>query len=489
MLLTIENTRKGEDARELGYLLQKHPDRLQSFELAFGQCHIFYPEASKERCRAALLLEIDPVKLVRGSGGKSKGDAPLAQYVNDRPYVASSLMSVALGKVFRSAMNGQCKDMPELAETALPLTIELSAVPVKGGEPFLRGVFEPLGYEVEAERLPLDERFSAWGESRLYQIRLKTEAKLKDVLNHLYVLIPVLDREKHYYVGAEEIEKLLRRSEQWLKGHPLSQVIATRYLRNKKSLATLALERLAENESDKQNGEEGEGEGGTANDATAQNTAVSEKSVGQEEALEKKISLNEVRMDTVVEKLKAIGARRVADLGCGEGKLLSRLVHDFFFQDIVGMDVSIRSLEIAERRLKLDRMPERKAQRLKLLHGSLMYRDTRLTNFDAATCIEVIEHLDVPRLNAFEKVVFGQARPNYVLITTPNREYNKLFESLEEGRFRHSDHRFEWSRAEFQSWSQEICERFGYSVDYFDVGTGDPELGPPTQMGVFSRGD
>lgn len=88
MLLTIENTRKGEDARELGYLLQKHPDRLQSFELAFGQCHIFYPEASKERCRAALLLEIDPVKLVRGSGGKSKGDAPLAQYVNDRPYVA-----------------------------------------------------------------------------------------------------------------------------------------------------------------------------------------------------------------------------------------------------------------------------------------------------------------------------------------------------------------------------------------------------------------
>ncbi|MBI1271098.1 3' terminal RNA ribose 2'-O-methyltransferase Hen1 [bacterium] len=487
MLLTIENTRKGEDARELGYLLQKHPDRLQSFELAFGQCHIFYPEASNERCRAALLLEIDPVKLVRGSGGKSKGDAPLAQYVNDRPYVASSLMSVALGKVFRSAMNGQCKDMPQLAETALPLTIELSAVPVKGGEPFLQAVFEPLGYEVEAERLPLDERFSEWGESRLFQIRLKTDAKLKDVLNHLYVLIPVLDREKHYYVGAEEIEKLLRRGEQWLKDHPLSQVIATRYLRNKKSLAALALERLAESENEKQNGDEGES--GTANDATAQNTAGTEKSVGQEEALEKKLSLNEVRMDTVVERLKDLGVRRVADLGCGEGKLLSRLVHDFFFQEIVGMDVSIRSLEIAERRLKLDRMPERKAQRLKLLHGSLMYRDSRLNNFDAATCIEVIEHLDVPRLNAFEKVVFGQARPSYVLITTPNREYNKLFESLEEGRFRHSDHRFEWSRAEFRSWSKDICQRFGYSVDYFDVGTADPELGPPTQMGVFCRGD
>lgn len=487
MLLTIENTREGEDARELGYLLQKHPDRLQSFELAFGQCHIFYPEATKERCRAALLLEIDPVKLVRGSGGKARGDAPLAQYVNDRPYVASSLMSVALGKVFRSAMNGQCKDMPELAETALPLIIELSAVPVKGGETFLQAVFEPLGYEVEARRLPLDERFSEWGESRLFQIRLKTEAKLKDVLNHLYVLIPVLDREKHYYVGAEEIEKLLRRGEEWLKDHPLSQVIATRYLRNKKSLAALALERLTESENEKQNGDEGEGD--TANDASPQNTADNEKAVGQEEALEKKISLNEVRMDTVVERLKDLGARRVADLGCGEGKLLSRLVHDFYFQEIVGMDVSIRSLEIAERRLKLDRMPERKAQRLKLLHGSLMYRDARLNNFDAATCIEVIEHLDVPRLNAFEKVVFGQARPSYVLITTPNREYNKLFESLEEGRFRHSDHRFEWSRAEFRSWSKDICERFGYSVDYFDVGCADPELGPPTQMGVFCRGD
>lgn len=489
MLLTIENTRKGENARELGYLLQKHPDRLQSFELAFGQCHIFYPEATKERCRAALLLEIDPVKLVRGSGGKARSDAPLAQYVNDRPYVASSLMSVALGKVFRSAMNGQCKDMPELAETALPLTIELSAVPVKGGETFLQAVFEPLGYEVEARRLPLDKRFSEWGESRLFQIKLRTEAKLKDVLNHLYVLIPVLDREKHYYVGAEEIEKLLRRGEEWLKDHPLSQVIATRYLRNKKSLATLALERLAESENEKQTGEEGEGESDTANGANLQNAADSERAVAQEEALEKKISLNEVRMDTVVERLKDLGARRVVDLGCGEGKLLSRLVHDFYFQEIVGMDVSIRSLEIAERRLKLERMPERKAQRLKLLHGSLMYRDTRLNNFDAATCIEVIEHLDVPRLNAFEKVVFGQARPNYVLITTPNREYNKLFESLEEGRFRHSDHRFEWSRAEFRSWSKDICERFGYSVDYCDVGTADPELGPPTQMGVFCRGD
>ena len=181
------------------------------------------------------------------------------------------------------------------------------------------------------------------------------------------------------------------------------------------------------------------------------------------------------------------GAKSVIDPGCGEGKLLKLLLKDKMFERIVGMDVSYRTLEIAQRRLNFDRLPPKQRERIEVIHGSLMYRDDRLAGFDAATVVEVIEHLDAPRLAAFERVVFECAKPRTVSVTTPNVEYNVRFENLPAGKFRHKDHRFEWPRAEFQAWANAVAERFGYAVRFAPVGPVDSEVGLPTQMGVFDR--
>jgi 3' terminal RNA ribose 2'-O-methyltransferase Hen1 len=186
--------------------------------------------------------------------------------------------------------------------------------------------------------------------------------------------------------------------------------------------------------------------------------------------------------------LQASGARSVLDLGCGEGKLLRELIDDQQFERVVGMDVSIRSLEIAKKRLKFDRLPQRQLDRVALVHGSLIYRDKRLSGFDAAAVVEVIEHLDPPRLVALERVLFEFARPKTVVITTPNREYNPLWPSLPAGKFRHPDHRFEWTRPEFDLWARRIADEHGYSVKIVPVGPVDESAGSPTQMGVFERG-
>jgi len=466
MLLTITTTHR--PANDLGYLLHKHPERFQSFGLSFGKAHVYYPEVGAERCTACLLLDVDSVGLVRGKNPDQS--FLLAQYVNDRPYTASSFMSVAISQVFGSALQGRCKDRPELAATAIPLTARIDVLPVRGGERFLRAVFEPLGYEVGAIRFPLDERFPDWGESPYFSVTVGKTTTLAELLTHLYVLIPVFDGRKHYWVGDDEMEKLLAKGEGWLARHPEKEEIARRYLRFQPSLFRMALARLVQEEEPEE---------------TEDDDQPKEKA---EEVLEKPISLNEQRLGAVVAALRASGAKRVLDLGCGAGSLLRELLRDKQFGEIVGLDVSIRTLEAAQRRLKVGRLPTVQANRLKLIHGSLMYRDKRLEGFDAAAVVEVVEHLDPPRLSAFERVLFEFARPRTVVLTTPNREYNVTWETLPAGRFRHPDHRFEWTRQEFQGWAQAVAGRFGYIVRFLPVGPEHSEFGPPTQMAVFSIG-
>ncbi|HAJ64927.1 MAG TPA: 3' terminal RNA ribose 2'-O-methyltransferase Hen1 [Cyanobacteria bacterium UBA8543] len=463
MLLTITTTQT--PATALGYLLHKHPERFQSFELSFGKAHVFYPEASLERCTAALLLDVDPVGLVR----KQRGEGfQLEQYVNDRPYVGSSFLSVAIAKIFGTALAGRCKDQPELAQTPIPLTAKLAVLPCKSGEAFLRRLFEPLGYTVTTQQHALDEQFLDWGNSPYFTVELQATVRLQDLLSHIYVLIPVLDDEKHYWVGDEEVDKLLRHGEGWLAAHPEQQQIAKRYLKRQGRLVRTALAQLVEE--DNPNPDDNQ-----------------EKHQLEEAIVEKPMSLNQQRLEAVLMALKACGAKRVIDLGCGEGRLLKVLLQDKTFEEIVGVDVSYRALEIAQERLHLDWLTEGQRQRIKLIQGSLTYRDNRLNGYDAATVVEVIEHLDPPRLAGFERVLFEFAKPATVVITTPNVEYNVKFENLPAGKLRHKDHRFEWTRDEFKAWANRVAERFHYSVKFLSVGAEDADVGAPTQMGVFSR--
>lgn len=465
MLLTITTTHR--PATDLGYLLHKNPAKLHSFELSFGRAHLFYPEATEERCTAALLLDVDPVGLVRGKGLRGEG-ATLEQYVNDRPYVLSSFTSVAIGRALGTAMTGRSKGRQELAERRIPLSATLHVIACRGGEALLRELFEPLGYRVQAARHALDEKFGEWGEGPYCTVTLEAEVLLRDLLRHLYVLIPVLDAEKHYWVGKDEVEKLLRKGEGWLAGHPHKEAIVKRYLPRQRQLVREALARLAEEDNPDPD-------------------ATQEEHAEEENKIEEPIRLWQQRMGAVVAVLRSSGAKRVLDLGCGEGKLLRELLGEKSIHEIVGMDVSYRSLEIASQRLRLERMPAKQRERLKLIQGSLMYRDSRLAGYDAATVVEVIEHLDPPRLASFERVLFEAARPGTVIVTTPNAEYNVKFGTLPAGQFRHKDHRFEWTRAEFQNWALRISERFGYSARFLSVGEEDAQVGPPTQMGVFSR--
>ncbi len=460
MLLTI--TLERAPATDLGYLLHKHPDRVQDFSLPFGSAHVFYPEATEERCTAGLLLDVDPVGLIR----RGVKFPRLDQYVNDRPYVASSFMSVAISRVFGSALSGKCTARPDLPAERLPFRAKLAVVPCAAGEGLLRRLFEPLGYVVHTINHPLDEVFPEWGESRYFTVELEGQLTLSELLTHLYVLIPVLDAEKHYWVGDDEVEKLLRRGEGWLPGHPERELIVNRYLKYQRSLTSEALARLFADED-------------VDPDLGGQERAA------EEEAVEEPLRLNEQRIGAVVAVLRAAGAKRVLDVGCGSGKLIAALLKDQDFAEIVGVDISHRALEIAQSRLRLDRLAPRQRDRITLFQTALTYRDRRLAGFDAAAAVEVIEHLDVPRLRSFERVLFAEASPGAVVVTTPNREYNVRFEGLPAGRFRHRDHRFEWTRAEFEDWSGEVAGRFGYGVRFLPVGPVDAEVGSPTQMAVF----
>ena len=469
MLLTITTTR--DPASDLGFLLHKHPAKAQAFDVSVGIAHVFYPEATAERCTVALLLEVDPIALVRGRKGPASEAFSLGQYVNGRPYAASSMLAVAMAKVFRTALAGRCDARPGLAASALPLEVRIPSLPCRGSVELLKRFFEPLGWEVEATTSLLDDTFPSWGESRYLDVTLTGTMRLAEALNHIYVLLPVLDDAKHYWVSPDEVDKLIRAGEGWLATHPDRNLITRRYLAHRTELFRTAVSRLAE-----------------VDDATDEqiDNATDAADVLVEPG-DKPVPLAEQRRGTILSVLRAEGARRVLDLGCGDGALLRVLLDDRSFIEIVGSDVSWRALEMATRKLKLDRMSERERSRITLFQSSLTYRDARLEGFDAAVLMEVIEHVDPSRLDALERAVFGHAKPFTVVVTTPNVEHNARFEGMEPGTMRHRDHRFEWTRAEFQAWAERVAHAYSYRVRLVALGTDDPEVGPPTQMAVFSR--
>lgn len=474
MLLTL--TCHAPNAPEIGYLLGKNPASIFEREFSAGKVWVFYPEIADDVITVALVTEIDPVGLVRGPAALTQLD----QYVNDRPYVASSLLSVAINTAFGTALAGRNKERPHLVGERFRWTVKLPAIACDAGEDLMRRIFEPLAYHVTAERLPLDPHFPDWGQADLYSLTLDGMQTTQSVLSHLYVLLPVLDNSKHYYVGAEETEKLLAHGGAWLAAHPERDLIARRYLRYRRRLVESALTRLL------------------AQDASATDGAATED-VGEPaeaaplaESAEPTPGLHEQRLQAVMAAVREVNARTLADLGCGEGRLLSLAMQERSLTRILGMDVSTFALARARRRLHLDTLPETQRQRIEVMQGSLLYRDRRLEGFDAAALVEVIEHLDAPRLSAMERVVFEHARPRRVVITTPNREYNVHWDALGETRMRHGDHRFEWTRAEGRAWADGVAVRYGYRMTHQELGPMDPErpeIGAPSQLLIFDRVD
>jgi 3' terminal RNA ribose 2'-O-methyltransferase Hen1 len=456
VLLTISTTHA--PATDLGFLLHKHPDRLQSFDVSAGVAHVFYPEATSAACTAALLLEIDPIALVRGKQ-RDSNPAELTQYVNDRPYAASSMLAVAMKEAFRTALSGRCAARPDLAATPIPLELRVPSLRCKGGPELARRVFEPLGYTVDATPVPLDP--PEWGDSAYLDVRLTGTLTLRDALSHLYVLLPVLDDAKHYWVSTDEIDKLIRAGGDWLAGHPEKALIARRYLAHRRPLAESALARLAET------GEE-------------LDNAVAADETAEDEVARKPLAVQ--RREAIMSVIGEVKARTVGDFGCGAGALTRELLKSKDIDLVVATDVSARALQLAARRLRLDRVPDTSRpdnSKIRLFQSALTYRDDRLAGLDAAVLMEVIEHVDEERLPALERAVFGFAAPATVVVTTPNAEYNVNYPDLQG--MRHSDHRFEWTRAEFGDWAARVCAGYGYTAGFRDIGEG------ATQMAVFSK--
>lgn len=459
MLLTVTST--ATPATDIGYLLHKHPDRVQTFDLAFGQAVAFYPEATEERCTFALQIDVDPIALAR-----RRTHSSIAGYVNDRPYAAGSMLSTAIARVLGTALNGRCDARPELAEQPSPLEIQIPAVAARplraddGGAGLVERLFAPLGWDVQVSPEPFGP--TEWGESPCLSVTLSGRLRLADALSHLYVLVPVLDGTKHYYSSADEVEKLIAKGEGWLATHPERELITRRYL---------ALREWAD-------------------DALARLAAVDYVPDAGVESSEESVPapLKIQRRDAVLGVLRELGAHAVADVGCGEGFYLKALLDDASFTRILGVDVSARELDRAERRLNLERRSDQQRARISLRQSSVTYRDDALTGFDALLLVEVIEHVEENRLESLEANVFAHAHPRHVIVTTPNGEHNAVY-GIADGEHRHSDHRFEWNRAEFAAWAAGVAERRGYAVQLRTIGAEDPVHGAPTQMAVFTRSE
>jgi len=319
----------------------------------------------------------------------------------------------------------------------------------------------------------VDPTLLGWGESPYWRLRLEGCVRLKEALEHLYVLVPAMDRDKHYFINADEVDKLLAHGGAWLASHPEREWITRRYLKGLRSLTKAAsgrLDELASNNND---------------------TSIAES----HQQLDGAQTLDDMRQVAVVDVLRELKARAIVDLGCGEGRLILALadhldlpqkIQPGWVSTVVGMDACDRPLARARQRVA-DRLAPLVREKITFFRSSLTYLDDRLKGFDAATLVEVIEHQDPWQLSALERAVFGHAKPTHVVVTTPNQEFNQLFPWLPAGQSRHSDHRFEWTRSDFRAWGDRIAATYGYQWTWRPVGISHPELGPPTQMGVFSR--
>lgn len=481
MLIALEVVRTEADdaqlnspATDLGYLLHKHPDRVQSFATTQGEATVFYPVADADKCRAVLRVD--------GTDARVDSHTDIDRHVNTIPYAASTRLVVALGKVFGDALAGRCTARPELVDHVWDVSVLIPSVPVRGTlTP--ADVFEPLGWSVTARAEPLTP--TEWGDSDFVTLTLSGRFTVRDSLRHIAIALPALAGDKHYFVDDDDIDKLLRHGEGWLETHPRRDSIVRGYLKNLGALARDALTRLDPASTCDEESADQDLHDQDLHDREFRVGDLQGEDFGDDMAADRRMAVGRrplaaERIEAVAGMVRALGARSVLDVGCGEGRLLGTLSADGVFARLAGVDVSTDELGSATKRLE-------RRRGIELWQSSLLYTDARCRGFDVVVLMEVIEHIDRGRLPVAVDSVFETMQPGAVIVTTPNSEYNPVY-GITDG-FRHPDHRFEFTRDEFESWCRGVAADHSYTVTTSGIGQVSDDVGTPTQCAVFRRID
>ncbi|WP_042142009.1 methyltransferase domain-containing protein [Paucisalibacillus sp. EB02] len=446
MQLTIHAT--GSNVEVISYLLAKNPNNLYERSNNGHLVRMFYNKFTSEEVEVTFFVTPDPINLSRNSSE----NYDITSYINDREFVVSSIFCSFLRSALGTALNGKPKE--EYASWVNhafnfqfsfgPLTSDLS-------DKQIIDLFAPLGYEVEITYGKVDYQVNIKSKSTARFVTLKGLTTLQNGIRQIFMLIPVLDNYKHYYIDEKEIEKIERYGEGWMDTHPQREFILRRALRFKELLDSVEMDA---------------------------------KSKSEGKAAEKRVRLNDLRYEKIIDYIKNLTNREsIVDFGSGEGKLSVRLGFVKGVKEILAVEPSEVAALKALKRFEELRGKENFLQPTPVM-GSLFYFDERLKSKDVIVLCEVIEHIDEYRLPKIMGTILREYKPKTLIITTPNQEYNQVYDMGKE--YRHSDHRFEWTRVEFQEW----CNSHNpgsYELTFEGIGEEHPTFGYPTQMGMFTR--
>ncbi|TDL78499.1 3' terminal RNA ribose 2'-O-methyltransferase Hen1 [Peribacillus frigoritolerans] len=445
MQLTIKAT--GDNVKAISYLLSKNPNNLYERNHKGHLVRLFYSKFEETELEVTIFVTPDPIDLVKNNSNSYD----ITHYINDREFAVSSLFCSFIRSALGTALNGQPKEeYSEWVNYRFSFQFEFGPVVSSLSDKQLKDLFEPIGYEVAISRPDIEYSFEMKDKSSARSICLKGMKTLQNGLRQLFVLIPVIDNYKHYYIDDKEIEKLERYGEGWLEDHPKRDYIYRQSLRFKEIFSIV------------------------------ENKKTEEK---KEEKIEK-VRLNDLRYEKIIDFVNQMKPRSIVDFGSGEGKLSVRLGFADGVKEIMAVEPSqSATLKAIERFDKVKN--KEKFVVPETIWGSLFYYDERLKGKDVMILCEVIEHIDEFRLPKVLDTILHDYQPNALIITTPNREYNEIYDM--EDHFRHNDHRFEWTRAEFRHWCEERNHRKIYDLQFEGIGEEHDRHGFPTQMCVFVR--
>lgn len=441
----------GEHARMVSHLIAKNPHNLYERKEKGGLVRIVFTKNEEREVHILFFVTVDNMELTKNQTNFSS----ITHYINDRESAVSSIFCSVLRKAVGTALNGKPKDeFKEWVNYSFPLEITFGPLSTKLTNHELAGLFEPLGYELTIEngKVLLPASFAKKSSAKF--ITLKANQTIQDCFRHLFVLIPVMDQYKHYYIDEKEVDKLKRYGEGWLSFHPKRNEII------KESLIF--------------------------SDLIEKSRLIESKPSKEKQApLTKKKSLNQWRYEKIIETVKGLPHNsRIVDMGAGEGKLTAQLGFIRGIEELVAVEPSEREQLKAKKRIEaLVGKPDFLLPTFKW--GSLFYYDSELEKKDIFILCEVIEHIDENRLGKIFDTIFTKYKPYHVIVTTPNQDYNAVYDMNEAKR--HSDHRFEWTQQQFKEWTKYWESHANYKAQIDGIGEYVEGYGYPTQMVIFSQ--